>query len=101
MKFELLNPLRWSKSFLLLVMGGVIIIWIGFIDTYSLWTRYQLHQRKEALKAKTAQLRAETKVLKQKIEQLKNDTELLERIAREEYGMKKPDETVYKVVVKD
>ncbi len=101
MKSEFLNPLRWSKSFLLLLMGGVIIIWFTFIDTYSLWARYELYQRKESLKTKIAQLDDETKELKQKIHNLKTDPALLERIAREEYGMKKEGETVYKIVVKE
>lgn len=100
MKLKLLNPLRWSKSFLLLVMGGVILIWFAFIDTYSLWARYQLHQRQETLKEEITQLKGETADLKQKIHELKNDPQLLERIAREEYGMKKKGETVYKIVVK-
>ena len=37
---------------------------------------------------KTAELEA-------KIEALENNPELLEKIAREDYGMRKPDETVY------
>lgn len=82
-------------------MGGVILIWFAFIDTYSLWARFELHQRKETLKVKIAQLKAETNRLKQKIHTLKSDPELLERIAREEYGMKKKGETVYKIVVKE
>ena len=101
MNIEILNPLRWSKSFLLLVLGAIIFIWFAFIDTYSLWTRYQLNQRYDALKAKTEQLESDTKVLKQKIENLNNDPALLERIAREEYGMKKEGETIYKIKIKE
>ncbi len=82
-------------------MGGFIIIWFAFLDTYSLWARYDLHQRKQALKAKTVQLKAETSELTQKIENLESDPELLERIAREEYGMKKESETIYKIVEKE
>lgn len=99
MKLELLNPLRWSKSFLILIMAGVIFVWFAFIDTYSLWARYQLHQRKETLQTRITQLKQETKELKQKIHNLKSDPALLERIAREEYGMKKEGETVYKIVI--
>lgn len=100
MDLKLLNPLRWSKSFLLLVMGGVILIWFAFIDTYSLWARYELYQRKETLKEEITQLKIKTSDLKQKIHELESDPQLLERIAREEYGMKKEGETVYKIVVK-
>ncbi|MDZ7716723.1 MAG: septum formation initiator family protein [Balneolaceae bacterium] len=98
MNLHLLNPLRWRKSFLFMVLGGFILIWFLFIDTYSVWTRYQLIQRKNDLKAKTEKLELRTAELKQKIDALKNDPALLERIAREEYGMKKEGETVYKVI---
>lgn len=100
MNFQILNPLRWRKSFLILILGGFVFIWFAFIDTYSLWTRYDLSQRKDNLKQKTEQLEAETARLKQQIKDLKNDPALLERIAREEYGMKKEGETIYKVKVK-
>lgn len=97
MNLQVLNPLRWRKSFLILILVGFVVIWFTFIDTYSIWTRIQLSQRKAELKAKTEKLKTETAVLKHKINNLKNDPFLLERIAREEYGMKKPGETVYKI----
>jgi cell division protein FtsB len=97
MNFQILNPIRWRKSFLLLILGGFVFIWFAFIDTYSIWTRIELSQRKDNLKAKTEKLKAESVVLKQKIEDLQNDPDLIERIAREEYGMKREGETVYKI----
>ncbi|MEL7832975.1 septum formation initiator family protein [Fodinibius sp. Rm-B-1B1-1] len=97
MNFELLNPLRWRKSFLALILGGIVVVWFTFIDTYSIWTRVELNQRKAELKEQKEQLKSETQVLKQKIENLKTDPFLLERIAREEYGMKREGETVYKI----
>ena len=101
MNFEILNPLRWSKSFLLLVLCGIILIWVSFIDTYSLWARYKLNERYDDLKVKTEQLESDTKLLKQKIDNLSNDPALLERIAREEYGMKKEGEIIYKIKEKN
>lgn len=101
MNFQIFNPLRWRKSFLLMILGGFIFVWFAFIDTYSLWTRYELSQRKDELKQKTEQLEAETARLKQQIQDLKSDPALLERIAREEYGMKKEGETVYKVKTRE
>lgn len=101
MNLQLLNPLRWRKSFLFMVLGGFILVWFAFIDTYSLWTRLELYTKKNDLIQKTEQLEAETARLKQQIEDLRNDPALLERIAREEYGMKKEGETVYKIKVKD
>lgn len=97
MNFQLLNPLRWRKSFLVLILGGFMMIWFTFIDTYSIWTRVELNQRKTELKEKKQQLKSETETLKKNIENLETDPFLLERIAREEYGMKKEGETVYKI----
>lgn len=97
MNLQLLNPLRWRKSFLVLILGGFVVIWLAFIDTYSIWTRVELSQRKVELKEQKQQLKAETLILKQKIEYLETDPFLLERIAREEYGMKKEGETIYKI----
>ncbi len=97
MNFQIINPLRWRKSFLFIILGGFVFIWFAFIDTYSIWTRVTLDQRKVELKEKTEILKAETVELKQKIENLKSDPALLERIAREEYGMKKKGEKVYKI----
>lgn len=97
MNLQLLNPLRWRKSFLIIILGGFLVVWFTFIDTYSIWTRIELSQRKAELKAKKKKLKTETAKLKEKIEDLKTDPFLLERIAREEYGMKKKGETVYKI----
>ena len=60
-------------------------------------TRYQLGQQKQELIKKTEEYRLLTAELEEKIEQLDNDPALLEKIARENYGMKKPGETVYKI----
>ena len=101
MNLQILNPLRWRKSFLFIVLAGFVVVWFTFIDTYSLWTRFKLMQRKGDLKHKTEQLKAETVELREKVKKLKTDPALLERIAREEYGMKKEGETVYKINEKE
>ena len=97
MHLELLNPLRWKKSFLIGVLFVLSVVWFVFFDTYSLLTRYQLSQRQTDLVSKTATLKQETELLEQKINRLRNDTALIEQIAREQYGMRKPGETVYKI----
>ncbi len=97
MNFHVLNPLRWRKSFLITILVAFIVVWILFIDTYSLYTRYELHQKKNDLIERTTELKTETASLEQKIEELTKNTDLLEKIAREEYGMRKPGETVYRI----
>lgn len=95
MNFQLLNPLRWKKSFLALVLCSFVVVWFSFIDTYSLKTRWELYNKKENLKQQTQQLNKESEQLSRKIELLSNDPFLIEKISREEYGMRKPGETVY------
>ncbi|MEP1305202.1 MAG: septum formation initiator family protein [Balneola sp.] len=97
MKTEFLNPIHWKKSFLIVLLSGFVLIWFGFVDSYSLLTRVELHYQKSDLKNKIDQLSTSTQKLEKKINNLHNDAQLLEKIAREEYGMRKPGETVYKV----
>ena len=97
MKSDLFNPLRWNKSFLLVLLGAFIVIWFSFIDVYSLKTRWELHERKEDLQLRTEELAAKSEQIKSRMEALESDPALLEKIAREEYGMRKPGETVYKI----
>lgn len=97
MNLQFFNPLRWKKSFLVALLAAFVVVWFAFIDSYSLKTRWDLHTQKQELKERAEQLNADSEELKTKIEQLDEDPALLEKIAREEYGMRKPGETVYKV----
>ncbi len=97
MKTEYLNPIRWKKSVLVILLSAFVLIWFGFVDSYSLLTRFELYSQKKDLKQKIEQLSVSTENLENRINHLNNDAQLLEKIAREEYGMRKPGETVYKV----
>ncbi|MEX0723011.1 MAG: septum formation initiator family protein [Gracilimonas sp.] len=97
MNLQFFNPLRWKKSFLVTLLVTFVVVWFAFIDSYSLKTKWDLHSQKQELKERTEELNNASEELKVKIEQLDEDPALLEKIAREEYGMRKPGETVYKV----
>lgn len=60
-------------------------------------TKIQLENQKEDLIERTAEYEQKAAELDKKIEELENNPDLIEKIAREDYGMKKPNETVYKV----
>ncbi|MCH8569202.1 MAG: septum formation initiator family protein [Balneolales bacterium] len=92
-----LNPLRWKKSFLISILAGFLIIWFGFLDNYSIYTRYQLSKEKAELKQQIELLQRETESLETRIQALQTDSSYLERIAREDYGMRKPGETIYQI----
>ncbi len=97
MSLRFLNPLRWRRSFLFSVLLLMLVIWFGFIDTYSVRTRILLNSEKNELVRETERLREETAEIQQKMEDLSSDPGLLEQLAREEYGMRKPGEIIYRV----
>ncbi|MFU8859326.1 MAG: FtsB family cell division protein [Cyclonatronaceae bacterium] len=97
---ELLNPLRWKKSFLFTVLIGFLVVWFGFLDSYSVYTRISLEREKKHYIERTLELQQKTELLNLQIEALKNDPAYLEKIAREDYGMRKPNETVYRIQTK-
>jgi cell division protein FtsB len=95
--WTVLNPLHWKRTFLLWVLAGIVAVWIGFLDTYSLWARYTLSRERADLIRRTEELTRRSDELSRKITELQRDPALLERIAREEYGMRRPGETVYRI----
>lgn len=81
------------------IVGGVLtalVVWVLFFDSHSLLKRYQWHQELDALTQENKKLRGEIQHLQTQLEQPLSDR-VVERIAREEYGMKRPGETVYHV----
>ena len=88
---------RWKRSRLLLLLCSFALIWFLFFDTHSLSTKLQLENQKKELIERTQEYNRKTAVLEQKIKDLDNNPELIGKIAREDYGMKKPEETVYKI----
>lgn len=83
---------RW----LLVALATGALVWITFFDSHSLLRRYQWHQEYEELSQENEQLRRDIQRLDTQLDQpLSND--VVERIAREEYGMKRSGEVVYRV----
>lgn len=85
--------LRWW------LVGGAacaVFVWIGFFDSHSLLRRYRWHQEHDRLTEENERLRNDIQQLRHQLDRPLSDS-LVERIAREEYGMKRPDETVYRL----
>jgi cell division protein FtsB len=57
---------------------------------------YALYQQNEKTKSKIEELSDKNEELKKKIELLKNDEQYIEKMAREELGMIKQSEKVYR-----
>lgn len=81
-----------------LIIGLLFLIWLTFFDSNDLYTQIKqtaklggLEDEKEFYQEKIEEVKADR-------EELLSDDELLEKFARENYLMKKPEEDLYVIV---
>lgn len=82
-----------------LLIAGVVALglWVAFLDSHSLLRRALYARDLDRIEAENEALRRENAVLESQIE-AGLDAETVEKVAREQYGMRRPGETVYRVV---
>lgn len=73
-----------------------LALWVAFFDSHSILRRVGYARELDRLSVENEQLEAENQTLSEQIERGLDD-ETLERVAREEYGMRRPGERVYRV----
>lgn len=81
------------------ILSGILVaalLWVLFFDSHSVLKRLRWHYEYDRLTTENQELRQKIDQLEQKLDEPLPD-EVVEQIAREEYGMKRPDETVYPV----
>ncbi len=87
------KPASPSQSFL----GLAVLILLGLLTTAGIKSYHELaaaqHHEKD-LKARIADTEGRIRALSQRIEQIENDPFDLERAAREQLGMVRPDDVV-------
>ena len=86
---------RWKLGLVLLVLAGILYRLVGG-DEGLLEIRRQ-SQALSVLQAHVDQLEAENDSLRQILTMLEHDKDYIEKVAREEYGMVKPGEKVYRL----
>ena len=81
-----------------LVVAGLLALaaWVLFFDSHSVMRRAGYARELGRLEQENARLEAENGVLAERLER-GLDAALVERVAREEYGMRRPGERVYRV----
>ena len=82
-----------------LIVFVIILIILSFGDRGFI-KQFQAYKKQSALKTQIKEMNAEKELLKQQAEQL-DQPETIEKVAREEYGMAKEGEEVYKVIPKE
>ena len=90
------SGLRRLRFGLLLGLGLGLLVWVAFFDSHSLAKRFAWHQELHQFSAENAALQAQIGVLEEGLEATPSAS-VVEEIAREQYGMRRPGETVYRV----
>ncbi len=93
--------MKGKRTWLMGLLAAFVAVWFLFFDTHSLMTKIKLENQKKDLIERTEEYQKRTAELEQKIKDLETSPDLLEKIAREDYGMRKPDETVYIIKPQD
>ena len=84
-----------------IVTSVLFLTWIIFFDENSIISHQKNKRRLYELKQQEDYYRERIEVDRQKLEDLKAGEEKLEKFAREQYFMSKPDEDVFVVVEHD
>ena len=77
----------------------IFAIIIGFLDTNSIWNRWEKRQENERLRAEIKKYELQCSKDSIKLKQLMNSPEAVIRVAREIHLMKADNEDVYLVTV--
>ena len=70
-------------------------VFVGFLDDNSLLYRMELKQEESNIRSEIEKYRQEYKESTQRLNELNVDSNSIERIAREKYFMKKPNEDIF------
>ncbi len=87
----LLNLLK-NKYF---IATTFILVWMLFLDRNNWIHQYNKYNKLQEMKAEKAYYKQKIKETREARKELMKNSESLERFAREEYFMKKPDEELY------
>ena len=91
-KIKILKPLIRNK-YILTTLG--FLVWMLFFDQTSFIDRFSLLKNIKTLEKEKEKLKKEIQNNIDMINELQSNTENLEKFAREEYLMKKPDEDIF------
>jgi len=79
----------------------LIILYFLFGGDYNIYNLWKYWQKEKDLRSEIQTIDKEKEQLTTEIEMLKNDSSYIEKIAREEFKMGKPNEKIYIVKSKD
>jgi cell division protein DivIC len=74
---------------------AAFIVWISFFDHNDLFTQWERKKELQKLETSSAYYQAEITSTKKELANLENDPAVLEKFARENFYLKKPEEQVF------
>ena len=80
------------------IAGLIFLIWMLFLDTNDLISRYRLSSKLNALENEKTYYSEKIKEVEKDRDELLGNKDLLEKFAREKYLMKKDNEDVFVVI---
>jgi cell division protein FtsB len=86
-------PAAFRNKYILTIL--IFFIWLLLLDSNNLLARYKEIRELHKLRNDREYYIKKIEVDKRKLRELKTDDDNLEKFAREQYRMKKPDEDVY------
>ncbi|MEW6381003.1 MAG: septum formation initiator family protein [bacterium] len=84
----------WRYILLILAVG--LLVFSALEGRYSLMRIYRFRKQRDQIKRDILQLSEENQALRKEIETLRSDPEYIARIAREDLGLAKPGEIIYR-----
>lgn len=95
-KFTDKIPANLRNKYILTIL--IFLIWIIFLDSNNLIARFKDMRELHKLSNDREYYLNKIKVDQKKLQELRTDNDNLEKFAREQYRMKKPDEDLYIVI---
>jgi cell division protein DivIC len=86
-------PAFFRNKYILTIL--FFLIWLLLLDSNNLISRYKEIRELKKLKSEREYYLKKVEIDKKKLRELKTDDENLEKFAREQYHMIKPDEDLY------
>ena len=95
MNFKFIDkvPSAFRNKYILTIL--IFLIWLLFLDSNNLIARYKEMRELSRLRKDKEYYLNKIEADKAKLNELKTDNDSLEKFAREQYRMKKPDEDLY------
>ena len=77
------------------VIQFVLVKNIIVVEDYNIFYQYKLYNEQKELEKTSAEWKSKIAILKQTELELQKNPLIIEKIAREKYGLKKPNEVVF------